>query len=38
MQVTEHRLELHDPLAIEHHVHAKHAVRGRVMRAHRHFE
>ena len=38
MQVAEDRLELHDAFAIQHHVHAKHAVRRRVLRAHRHFE
>ena len=38
MQITEHRLELHNLLAIEHHIHAKHAMRRRMMRPHRDFE
>ena len=35
MQVAKDRLELHHDLAIQHHVHAEHAVRGRMMRPHR---
>jgi hypothetical protein len=38
MQIAEDRLELHHRLAVEHHVHAKHAVRGRMLRPHRDFQ
>ncbi len=38
MQVAEDRLQLHDALAVQHHVHAKDAVGGGMLRAHRDFE
>ncbi len=38
MQVTEHRLELHHPLAIQCDVHPKHAMSRGVLRPHRDFE
>src|SRR5204862_5286100 len=38
MQVTEDRFELTNDLALERHIHPKHAVRGWMLRSHRDFE
>src|SRR4029450_12373035 len=38
MQITEDRFELTNDLAIERHIHPKHAVRGWMLRSHRNFE
>src|SRR4030095_6769323 len=38
MQITEDRFELTNNLAIERHIHPKHAMRGWVLRSHRDFE
>ena len=38
MQIAEHRLELYDRFAIQHHVHPEHAMRGRMMRPHGNFK
>ena len=38
MQITEDRFELANDLAVERDIHSKHAVRGWMLRSHRHFE
>ena len=38
MQITENRFELANDLAVERHIHPKHAVRGWMLRSHRDFE
>src|SRR5512140_1544742 len=38
MQITEDRFELTNDLAIERHIHPKHAMRGWMLRSHRDFE
>ena len=38
MQIAEHRLQLHHAFAIQHHIHAEHAMRRRMVRPQRNFE